>query len=131
MKVYGETARARAHRRDMTFAEKALWRELRRHPLAGSHWRKQAPIGPFIVDFSSRAAKIIVEVDGRIHRVDAVAAADIERQTWLEGRGYLVLRFTNEDVLSDVGGVIRAILSAHAAHTPTPNPSPQGGGEEP
>jgi very-short-patch-repair endonuclease len=83
-------------------------------------------IGPYIVDFASHSAKLIVEVDGGQHaeRLEADAA----RTRFLETEGYRVLRFWNNDVLQNIDGVLEVIQRVLAT-TPTPNPSPQGGGE--
>ncbi|MGH2198710.1 endonuclease domain-containing protein, partial [Enterococcus faecalis] len=82
----------------------------------------QALIGPFIADFASRRAKIVIELDGGQH---AENAADMHRTRQIEERGYRVLRFWNHDVLSNIEGVLAVIQNAL---TPTPDPSPQGGG---
>lgn len=103
---------ARRMRKEMTRSERILWNALKRFPLPATHWRKQAAIGPFIVDFVCHAARIIVEVDGRVHCVEAVTECDQQRQAWLEGRGYRVLRFTNVAVEQDVGAIVRSILAA-------------------
>ncbi len=102
-------AQARALRRAMTPAEKALWRLLKEYAPADAHVRRQAPIGPFIVDFASHAARLAIEVDGGVHAVRG--AEDAEREAWLRGRGYEVLRFRNEDVRADIGVVVRAIAA--------------------
>jgi very-short-patch-repair endonuclease len=102
---------AKAQRKKMTRAEQTPWRELRQLPSNGSHWRKQAPIGPFIVDFVCHATRLIIEVDGEIHDVPRFAAKHKERQAWLRGRGYGVLRFTNAEVLGDTDAVLDKILS--------------------
>ncbi len=106
---------AKRLRKQMTPAEKALWAELRRIAPEQAHFRKQAPIGPFIVDFASHAAKLVVEVDGGAHNAPDVALRDVERQTWIEGRGYLVLRVRNEEVLKDVVTIAKHIAAAAAA----------------
>src|SRR5262245_61930708 len=92
---------AKRLRKNMTAAEKALWDVLRRIAPEEARFRKQAPIGPFVVDFASHAAKLVVELEGGAHDAPDVAARDVERRTWIEGRGYRVLRFRNEDVLKD------------------------------
>jgi very-short-patch-repair endonuclease len=81
-------------------------------------------IGPFIVDFVSRKAKLVIELDGGQH--DWQKAADARRTRQIEASGFRVLRFWNNDVLGNIDGVLNEIQSAL---TPTPNPSPQGGGE--
>jgi very-short-patch-repair endonuclease len=73
---------------------------------------------------------LIVEVDGGVHAMDVVAERDAERDLWLAGRGYRVLRLTNREVIANVEAAARRIIAAGGARTPTPDPSPQGGGEE-
>jgi very-short-patch-repair endonuclease len=91
------------------------------------HFRRQAPVGIYIADFVWHAGKLVIELDGSQH-VDARASYDAKRTTWLESHGYRVLRFWNNDVLDMPSSVGEAILAA-ARQNPTPNPSPQGGGE--
>jgi very-short-patch-repair endonuclease len=64
-----------------------------------------------------------------VHDIDAVAARDNERDAWLLGRGYQVVRFTNSQATAATEATVKAILAAAGAHTPTPGPSPHGGGE--
>jgi very-short-patch-repair endonuclease len=118
---------ARRLRREPTFAERQLWTELRH--VKGIHFRRQAPMGVYVIDFVCHARRLVIEVDGGVHDIDAVAQRDAERVAWLAGRGYRVLRLTNREVIADVEGVVRRIVSAAGAGTPTPDPSPQGGGE--
>jgi very-short-patch-repair endonuclease len=109
-----------------TDAERVLWQRLRFEiALAGSHFRRQALIGPFIVDFASRKARLVIELDGGQH--DERREADERRTRFIEGRGYRVLRFWNHEVLGNMDGVLQVI---QVALTPTPDPSPQGGGEQ-
>ncbi len=108
----------------MTEAEKKLWRRLRQRELNGHRFRRQVPIGPFIVDFACLAARVVVEVDGGQHLDDA--RRDERRTAWLEERGYRVVRFWNPDVLTNTEGVLEGILSALSS-TPPPRPSPSGG----
>jgi very-short-patch-repair endonuclease len=116
---------ARRMRAQPTDAEHQLWQRLRHDiTISGSHFRRQAQIGPFIVDFVSRKAKLIIEVDGGQH--DWNRAADAARTQQIEARGYRVLRFWNNEVLGNIDGALQIIQSALI---PTPNPSPQGGGE--
>jgi very-short-patch-repair endonuclease len=117
---------ARQMRAQPTDAERVLWQRLRHDiALAGSHFRRQAVVGPFIVDFASRKAKIVIELDGGQHNWQQ--ASDSSRQRQIEAAGYRVLRFWNHDVLGNLDGVLTEIQSAL---TPTPDPSPQGGGEK-
>ncbi len=90
------------------------------------HFRRQVHIGPYIADFACHASKLIVEVDGGQH-ADNVAE-DQQRTLRFEADGYRVLRYWNNDVLANVDGVLADIQRAMTV-TPTPDPSPQGGGE--
>jgi len=119
---------SRRLRKEATFAERSLWKELRR--LESFHFRRQAPMGDYIVDFVCHRSRLIVEVDGGVHEMDHVAQRDAERDLWLARRGYRVMRLTNREVLADVEAVGRRIIAAADARTPTPDPSPQGGGEQ-
>ncbi|TAL38159.1 endonuclease domain-containing protein [Phenylobacterium sp.] len=113
-------------RRTPTDAERRLWKALRD---LGLHFRRQAPLGPYIVDFVCHRRRLIVELDGGIHGLPSVAARDAERDAWLTGRGYRVMRFANGQAIADFDGVLQMILARISADTPTPGPSPQGGGE--
>jgi len=114
---------ARRMRNAPTYAERQLWKVLRTSDLRS---RRQAPFGPYIVDFVCHRHRLIVELDGGIHDLPSVAARDAEREAWLTGRGYRVMRFRNNDAPDEV---LQVILAGIGADTPTPNPSPQGGGE--
>jgi len=108
-----------------TDAERVLWQRLRHDvALIGSHFRRQALIGPFIVDFASRKAKLVIELDGGQH--DWQQESDALRTRRIEAAGYRVLRYWNNDVLDNLEGVLSEI---QRALPPTPDPSPQGGGE--
>ncbi len=116
---------ARKMRAQPTDAERKLWRRLRYDiALSGSHFRRQAVIGPYIVDFASRKARLAIELDGGQH--NEREAIDALRTRQIEASGYRVLRFWNNDVLGNIDGVLMEIQNAL---TPTPDPSPQGGGE--
>jgi very-short-patch-repair endonuclease len=94
-----------------TETERKLWWHLRhRLPKPGSHFRRQVQIGRYIVDFACHANRIIVEVDGGQHGV--TSASDAERTKVLEANGYRVLRYWNNDVLSNIEGVLEDIQSA-------------------
>ena len=91
---------AREMRRDMTEAEDILWRRLKSGGLDGLRFRKQHPIGRYIVDFYCDEYKLIVEVDGAVH--DKSKEYDSNRDAFLEGNGYTVLRVSNDDVMNDI-----------------------------
>jgi very-short-patch-repair endonuclease len=117
---------ARRMRAEPTDAERVLWQRLSRDiALTSSHFRRQALVGPFIVDFASRKARLVIELDGGQH--DWQQASDALRTHQIEAAGYRVLRFWNNDVLENLEGVLSEI---QRALPPTPDPSPQGGGEQ-
>ena len=128
-----KTLLARRLRKHSTEAEQRLWDYLRSRSLAGCKFVRQQPIGPYIVDFVSFERRIIFEVDGGQH---ADSEADRRRTRWLEGEGFRVLRFWNNEVLKNTNGVLETILSAIADPSPgTPlrgaPPSPtRGEGKE-
>jgi very-short-patch-repair endonuclease len=116
-------------RRAMTEPERKLWKALRwRLPIAATHFRRQVPIGPYIADFCSHGAGLVIEVDGNQHGDDAMRLRDAARTANLNAQGYRVLRFSNHDVMTSIDVVLDTIAAA-LEPTPTPNPSPQGGGE--
>lgn len=100
---------ARYMRQNPTPAEKRLWQRLRGKRVNGFQFRRQHPIGKFIVDFYCPAAKIVVEVDGPIHDTPEHRADDAARQAYLEDLGLRVLRFSNEEVLRQTDAVITEI----------------------
>jgi very-short-patch-repair endonuclease len=123
--------RARTLRRLSTDAEKRLWAALRNRRLDGWKFRRQTWIGPYVADFVCTEAGLVIEADGGQH-AEAVAY-DTQRSGWLAEEGFRVLRFWNNDVLTNTDGVLRAILGALRAtpHPPTAArrapPSPPGG----
>jgi very-short-patch-repair endonuclease len=106
---------AKVLRANMTEAERRLWYFLRAHRFKGMKFKRQAMIGRYIVDFVSFHRHLVVEVDGGQH---ADSENDERRTHWLEGQGFRVLRFWNNEVLSNTGGVLDTIMTASA------NPSP-------
>ncbi|WP_322098895.1 endonuclease domain-containing protein [Microvirga roseola] len=121
---------AKALRRVLTEPEERLWWHLRnRLPLDDTHFRRQVPIGSYVADFCCLGAKLIVEVDGGQHTTDEAAAYDTRRTTYLASQGFSVLRFSNADVMQNMNVVLDTIHAALVRTTPTPYPSPQGGGE--
>ncbi len=113
---------ARRLRTEMTDAERALWFALRGGRLQGFKFKRQWTIGPYVVDFCCSEARLIVEVDGGQHN----AEVDGVRTAWLEDNGYRVLRFWNNDVLTNIDGVLSTIVAALAPY-PHPNPLPRAG----
>jgi very-short-patch-repair endonuclease len=105
-------ATAKRLRANTTDAEDKLWRHLRRLEMHDSHFRRQVPIGTFVVDFACMAAKLLIEVDGSQHSQDANLARDKERTAWLESEGYRMLRFWNNDITANINGVLEAIYAA-------------------
>ena len=103
---------ARQLRRAMTDAERKLWWRLRELPVDHTHFRRQATIGPYFADFACHQCKLVVEIDGGQHNLSDGMAADVTRTTFLESRGYRVLRFWNNDVLQNIDGVMQRIFDA-------------------
>lgn len=99
---------ARRMRHDMTEAELKLWNELRVHRLMGLGFRRQMPIGRYIADFACPEHEIIIEVDGSQHAEEI--ASDHARTRYLEQQGWQVVRFWNDDVLTDIDNVCTHIL---------------------
>lgn len=108
----------------MTEAEARLWYYLRRHSLEGHKFRRQHPLGPYILDFYCPQAKLAVEVDGSQHLEAMKHARDLERTRYLENRGVKVLRFSNTEALTETDEVLNRIYEALG--TPLPNPLPRG-----
>lgn len=112
MKQYpmaGAIPRARRLRRDATVFERILWAALRER-LPGLKFRRQVPFGPYIADFASHRARLIVELDGEGHAFQI--ETDAERSRFLAGEGYRVLRFWNAEVLENLDGVVDTIGAA-------------------
>ncbi len=93
----------------MTDAERVLWREVRNNRLGGHKLRRQHPLGPYIVDFCCEERKLVIELDGEQH---AESSADLVRTALLERQGYRVIRFWNNEVLTNTEGVLSVILAA-------------------
>lgn len=100
--------RARQLRNQATDAERHLWRHLRREQLAGYKFRRQFPLGPYIVDFICVSARLVLELDGGQHL--ETQAYDAARTLEIEARGYRVLRLWNDDVLLRTEAVLEVIL---------------------
>ena len=100
---------AKAMRKEMTDAELKLLNAVRAHRLMGLGFRRQVPIGKYIVDFACAEFRIVVEVDGAQHNDPHALRYDQERSAFLENSGWTVLRFTNDDVIKDIDGVCQHI----------------------
>ena len=101
------TAKARLLRKNQTLAEAALWQRLRNRELCGHKFRRQVPVGPYVVDFLCKAARVIVEVDGGQHATQV--HYDRARETYLQSHGYHVVRFWNNEVLANIDGVLESL----------------------
>ncbi|WP_374527193.1 endonuclease domain-containing protein [Novosphingobium sp.] len=118
------TPRARELRNAATPAERLLWRYLARSQL-GVKFSRQMPVGPYFADFLCRELNLIVELDGFSH--DLRQDHDARRDGWLQANGFRLVRFTNQDVLDNVEGVVTRLSELIAAST-HPQPLPQAGG---
>ena len=105
-----------------TDAEQRLWSILRAKRLSGYKFKRQQPIGNFIADFASIRHRLIIEADGGQHSSEV----DGRRDAYLRAQGYRILRFWNNDILTNEEGVALRILETLG--TPLPNPSPDGRG---
>jgi very-short-patch-repair endonuclease len=109
-------------RRAPTESERRLWNILRAKRLAGYKFKRQQPIGNFIVDFVCVRHRLIVEADGGQHSLEV----DAGRDAYLKARGYRILRFWNNDILGNEEGVMTTVFDT--LRSPLPNPSPHGRG---
>ncbi len=117
-------ARARELRRNPTHAERALWQKLRLWQVEQHKFRRQQPLGSYIVDFVCLEKRLIIELDGGQHAEQK--NYDNERDTWLRDQGFVVLRFWNNEVLGNIAGVMETIYNK-LQNTPYLGPSLQGG----
>ena len=113
------TLRAQQLRNSATKAERLLWRHLSRRQLEGFKFSRQMPVGPFICDFLCRERLLVVEVDGGQH---ADNSKDAARTAFIEGQGYRVIRFWNNEVMGNLEGVLLTIAQALTS-PPPPTPS--------
>ena len=104
-----------------------MWRLLRGRRLDGLKFKRQAPIGRFVVDFVCPEHHLIVELDGGGHTYDATIVRDADRTAQLEAMGYVVMRFWNRDVLKNTDMVLNLVLDQlNRLEPPHPNPLPSG-----
>lgn len=115
-------------RQTMTDAEQLLWRHLRAHRLAGTKFKRQQPIGPYVVDFVHFGARLIIEADGGQHNE---SVRDQTRDAWLKAQGFQIMRFWNNDILLNTNAVLEMIWAAVVSPL-SPDPSPaRGEGNKP
>ena len=114
---------AREMRRSPTIAEEILWGALRGRQLSGLKFHRQHVIGPFIADFYCASARLVIEVDGDIH--DLQADYDAARTRQFMDYGYRVIRFNNEMVINETEEVLSQILAA--AQSPSSTPGSEDG----
>jgi len=115
-------------RKRATNTEQLLWRHLRAKRFGGLKFRRQQPIGTYIVDFVCFEQKIIVELDGGQHGLTEEMNHDNKRDEWFEAQGYKVLRFWDNEVLTNTQGVLEVIWS-HCLNHPPLNPLPSREGK--
>jgi len=99
----------------MTDAERRLWAALRGRRLQGYKFRRQHPLGPFVLDFVCIEHRLVIEADGGQH---ADNEADLRRTRWLESRGWRVIRFWNNEILKNTEGIVESILRALSPEDP-------------
>jgi very-short-patch-repair endonuclease len=121
-------ARAKALRKNMTDAERRIWYRLRAHRFAGVKFKRQVPIGAYIVDFACLSRKLVVEIDGGQH---AYAASDAVRDASIRAGGFTILRFWNHDVLQNTDAVLEQIMDALAMRKLNPSPGSARGAAPP
>lgn len=110
--LYGQLKEyARQNRKNMTLAERVLWRQIKGKAL-GVTFLRQYIIGTFITDFACLEPKLVIEVDGGYHSEPRQAEEDASRQEWLEAQGFKVIRFTNEEVEFDIDNTINKIKAS-------------------
>ena len=115
----------------MTKAEGRIWSRLRAHRFQSYSFRRQFPIGPYVADFVCPEARLIIEIDGGQH-ASTEAKRDERRDAWLRSQGFVISRYWNNDVLTNLTGVLEDIAEAlRKLSPPPPNKPPQGGGAPP
>jgi very-short-patch-repair endonuclease len=118
----------RSMRTNPTDAETKLWRLLRSRQLADFKFRRQHPVGRYILDFYCHTARVGIELDGGQHDLEEQGRYDVVRDKALAGKGIRVLRFWDTDVLRNTRGVLEKIWCTLLSGSPSPQPSPRGRG---
>jgi very-short-patch-repair endonuclease len=116
-------------RKNPTAAERALLKRLRKDRLAGLHFRRQHPIGPYIADFCCIPKRLVVEIDGYFHGDPERIRRDEARTAWLRGAGYRVLRFRDSDPVADVLSAIARTAGVSQLDAERGPPPPEGRGD--
>jgi very-short-patch-repair endonuclease len=122
--------RAKQLRQTMTRAETLLWRYIKAKRIDELGFRRQMPLGKYVLDFVCLSAKLVIELDGQSHDFAARQISDKARDEFLNSEGFTVLRFTNDEVMSNLAGVVGVIRSAaFSCRTSPPSlPLPHKGG---
>jgi very-short-patch-repair endonuclease len=124
----GLTRLAKSLRKGSTDAERLLWSRLRMERFEGMSFRRQQPIGPYIVDFVCLEGKVVIELDGGQHALPDEHGEDEQRDAWLEREGYTVVRFWDNEVLTNIGGVLEVLREKSRRPPPSPQSPPLKGG---
>jgi very-short-patch-repair endonuclease len=111
---------AKQLRKTSTDAERLLWSRLRAGRCEGMKFRRQQPIGRYIVDFVCLERRLVIELDGGQHARPDEVLRDREREEWLEKEGYTILRFWNTEVLANIMGVLEVIRATLLERSPSP-----------
>ena len=127
-------AKARTLRRTMSRPEARLWQILRTRP-GGLKFRRQHPVGPYVLDFYCPQARLAIEVDGESHDLGDMPVRDAHRDAWLREQGFRILRIPAGELYGDIEAAVREILTTCGAESPStalqavplPTASPQGG----
>lgn len=101
---------AKELRHSQTSSEKYLWQILRNRKIEGLKFRRQHPLGKFVVDFYCHEAKLVIELDGSVHEISEVKTYDKDRQETIEQLGLTVLRFTNDEIFNNLDSVVHKII---------------------
>jgi len=124
--LFNSISTVRSLRKRSTDTERLLWSKLRARQIEECKFRRQAPIGKYIVDFVCHEKRLIIEVDGGQH-AESIEADQI-RDQWLGEQGYKVLRFWNNEILTNIEGVLEVISDNCKFHPPL-NPLPSRAGK--
>jgi very-short-patch-repair endonuclease len=120
------TKYARALRKSLTPQERKLWYYLRNRRFGGFKFRRQFPIGPYIVDFCCFSTKLIIELDGGQHNDSNFIIKDRRRDSYLKNLGFTILRFWNNELDNNRQVVLDSIYDQLQILTPSPSPKGEG-----